>query len=105
MCWWRKVRRANIPKELRERFELFGETLVALAIESGDANRIGVELAALGQQKRQEIVEWLRERRDLAARREQRLETAEWAIVIFAIIGVAATAAIVAHDFGWLHAN
>jgi hypothetical protein len=103
MCWWRKVRRADISKELRERFEYFGETLVALAIESGDANRIGAELAGLGQQKRKEIVEWLRERRDMEAQREQRLETAEWAIVIFAIVGVVATAAIVAHDFGWLH--
>jgi hypothetical protein len=44
---------------LRGRFELHGETLMALAIESGDANRIGVELAGLGQLKRQEIVEWL----------------------------------------------
>ena len=45
MSWWRKITRTNIPQELRERFELFGDTLVSLAIESGDANRIGPELA------------------------------------------------------------
>jgi len=99
---WRKVRRANIPAELRERFELHGETLMALAIESGDATRIGVELAALGQQKRNEVVEWLRERRDMVERRENRSETVEWAILIFVVIGVAADIAIVAHEVGWL---
>jgi hypothetical protein len=38
MWWWHKVRRAKIKPELRERFELFGEILMAIAIESGDAN-------------------------------------------------------------------
>jgi hypothetical protein len=88
LWWWHKVRPANIPQELRARFELFGETLMALAIESGDANRIGVELAALGQQKRQEIVEWLRECRDIEAQHQDRLETVEWAILIFVVLGV-----------------
>jgi hypothetical protein len=54
----------------------------------GDANRIGVELAGLGQQKRQEIVEWLRERRDAAALHEDRVETVEWAILVFVVLGV-----------------
>jgi len=73
---------------LRERFELFGETLMAIAIQSGDGNRIGQELAHLGQQKREEIVEWLRERRDVAARHDDRVETVEWAILIFVVLGV-----------------
>jgi hypothetical protein len=37
--------------------------------KSRDANRIVQDLAYLGQQKRKEIVEWLRERRDIAAHR------------------------------------
>ena len=45
---------------------------MSLAIESGDANRIGVELAGLGQLRRGAIVEWLRERRDVEARRHDR---------------------------------
>jgi hypothetical protein len=95
MKWrWRKVRRADIPEELRDRFELYGEALMAEAIASGDANRIGAELAGYGQQKRDEIVQWLRERRDTAERREHRLETVEWAILIFVVMGVAADIAI-----------
>jgi hypothetical protein len=53
--------------------------------------------------KRREMMEWLRERRDLVERREQRLETSEWAILIFVVVGVAADVAIVAHELGWLH--
>jgi len=103
--WWHGIRRADIPQELRDRFELHGETLMALAIESGDANRIGAELAALGQQKRQEIVDWLRERRDIAQRHADRLETVEWAILIAVVIGVVADVLIVAHEMGLLHPN
>jgi hypothetical protein len=88
MWRWHKVRRAKIDPGLRERFEFFGETLVVLAIESGDANRIGRELAKLGQRYHLEAVEWLRERRDVAARHEDRVETVEWAILIFVVLGV-----------------
>jgi hypothetical protein len=88
MWWWHKVTRADIPDELRERFELHGETPMALAIESGDATRIGAELAGLGQMKRAEIVAWLRERRDIEARHADRVETVEWAILIFVVVGV-----------------
>jgi hypothetical protein len=89
---WHKVRRADIPKERREEFERYGETLMALAIESGE--RLGQELAIgkplawVGQQEREQIVEWLRERRDIAARREDRLEAVEVAILIFAVSAV-----------------
>jgi hypothetical protein len=61
---------------------------MALAIESGDANRIGTELATLGQRNRDEIVRWLRERRDIAARHEDRLEAVEVAILVFVVIAV-----------------
>jgi hypothetical protein len=58
--WWgHKVRRANNPRELRDRFEFCGERLVTLAIESGGSNRIGTELADLGQHKPSKIVAWL----------------------------------------------
>jgi hypothetical protein len=95
MWWrWQKIRRASITPELREHFELYGETLMALAVESGDANRIGEDLVKLGQQKRPEIVQWLRERRDIAARREDRVETVELAILLFVILGAIADIAI-----------
>lgn|SRR5487761_956342 len=90
MWWWRKVRYAEIPEELRDRFELFGEDVLAQAVSSAQWNSIvqGVELIGLIQQKRREIMAWLRERRDLAERREQRVETLEWAILIFVGIEV-----------------
>jgi hypothetical protein len=94
---------SKLQPELRERFELHGEQLMAVAIESGDANRIGIELAALGQQNRGDVVFWLRERRDIAARHEDRSETVEWAILIFVVIGVIVDLLILAHEFGWAH--
>jgi hypothetical protein len=83
---WHKVRRADISNELREELERYGETLMALAIASGEQIgqelAIGKQLAWLGQQNREQIVDWLRERRDVAARREDRLEAVEVAILM-----------------------
>ena len=47
-------------------------------------------------------MKWLRERRDLKAQREDRLETVEWALLIFAIIGAAAIMPTVVHEVVWL---
>lgn len=104
MWWWRKVRHARLPQELRDRFEVYGETVLALMLTTGQPNVSfqGVELLDLVRQKRSEIVAWLQERRDLAERREQRLETSEWAILIFVVAGVITDAGIFAHEFGWL---
>ena len=107
MWWWRKVRRANIPQELRDRFEEYGEHIMAMAISvSGkELYSQGAEITGLVLQKRGEITSWLREKADTAARREDRLETAEWAILVFVVVGVAADVAIVAHELGWLKPN
>ena len=64
MWWWRKVRFADIPDELRDRFEVFGEDVLAHALAVGGFNsEQGVELLGLLRQKRQEMLDWLRERR------------------------------------------
>ena len=105
MWWWHKISYATIPTDLRKQFERYGETLMALAIESGDATRIGTNLARLGQGQREQIVDWLKERRDIEAEHQDRLETVEWAILIFLVVGVIADLAIAAHEFGWLHSN
>ena len=98
MWWWRKVRRAAIPSELRDRFELFGEDVFAHALAVGvQTGTQGVELIGLLQAKRSEIMAWLQERRDIAERREQRLETSEWAILIFVVCGVAVDLMLLAH--------
>jgi hypothetical protein len=88
MWWWHEIEYAEIPPELRIEFERYGETLMALAIESGDATRIGETLAKLGQEKREQIVDWLWERRDIEAEHQDRLETVEWAILIFVVAAV-----------------
>jgi hypothetical protein len=105
MWWWRKIHHANIPDELRTQFELFGEDVLAHAIGAGEHSSKGAELNELLRQKRDEILEWLREKRSEAARHDDRVETVEWAILIFVVIGVVADLAIVAHEIGWLHPN
>jgi hypothetical protein len=90
---WPKVRRANIPSKLRERFKFYGEPLMIVAIESGDGTRIGTELAKLGQEHREEIVSWLQECRDLEARREA---LRFWSMLVLTLI-----AAIAASIAAW----
>jgi|SRR6185437_7018915 len=107
MWWWRKIRRANIPRQLRDRFEEYGEQAMSMAISASGSNIYaqGAEIVRLVQENRGQINAWLRERADVAARREDRLETVEWAILIFAISGVVADALVVLHDLGWLRGN
>ncbi len=79
-------RRADIPPDLRKRFDKFGEDLMRIAIESGDATRIGQELADLGQRHRDEIVLWLQEKREDAARYERTMLWIAGATVIIALV-------------------
>ena len=104
MWWWRKIRRADISRQLRDRFEEIGEQALSMALSASGANIYaqGAAMVTLLQESRGQITAWLRERADVAARREDRLETVEWAILIFAISGVAADAIVVANDLGWL---
>jgi hypothetical protein len=91
MWWWRKVRKANIPEQLRTSFERYGEDVLAHAVAIGAVSAgQGHELIELLQGKKQQIFDWLTERRDIHERREQRLETAEWAILIWVVVGVIA---------------
>jgi|SRR5580658_3504173 hypothetical protein len=96
MWWPRKVRRANIPSELRDRFELFGVEVLAHAVGAGVLSSKGAELDALLQQKRDEIVAWLRERRDIAENDATLGRLLEVAILVFVIVGVVFDAALVA---------
>ena len=105
MCWWwRKVRRAEIPNDARDAFfEELGQFLVANRIADNQPPRSG----ALGDKYndvalKQYGTQWIRELADRHERRENRLETVEWAILIFVVVGVAADCLIVAHELGWL---
>jgi hypothetical protein len=87
---WRRVRYANIPPDSRNKFEQFGENVFANALASGQLSAAYPELGSLqnDDQYRADLGEWLIERRDLAERREQRLETFEAAILIFVFLEV-----------------
>ncbi len=98
MWWWRKVRKANISEELRTKFERFGEDVLAQALAVGAQRTQGVELLELLQGDRTPIMEWLTERRDIHERKEDRLETIEWLILIFVIVGVLADILILVHE-------
>src|SRR5271165_5923590 len=94
---WPQIRRADIPPDLRKRFEWFGEDLMKVAIESGDATRIGPELARLGQDRREEIVLWLQERRDIAERRNSTMYWIGWVTVVVVVLGFLLDHVFVSH--------
>jgi hypothetical protein len=88
MWWWRKVRTANITAELRDSFEECGEDVIALALANPDLISKGGYLPNLIRGNYGPALLWLKERRDFHARREDRLETLEIAILIFVVVGV-----------------
>ncbi len=96
MWWrWRTVRKANISEEQRKQFERFGEDVLAHALAVGADRTQGRELLGLLEGDRTPIMKWLTERRDIHERREDRLETVEWFILGWVILGVIADIIIV----------
>jgi hypothetical protein len=97
MWWWRKIRRATIPQEDRDLFESLGETVIALMLTSGYGPSLD-ELRSVYYNKETlaKAVPWLTERSDLRERREDRVETVEWAVLVFVVLGVVADFALVA---------
>jgi len=86
MWWWRKVRRANkIPQDVRDELERYGELAVATALARAFDVQSG-PMFDLARTHRDHALAWLTERRDIAERKEQRMETVECAILI--IFGV-----------------
>jgi hypothetical protein len=102
MWWWRKVHRADIPLPARVLFERYGETVVALLLANELAEHPpgiikfgGLSVKAIVDVDAASV--WLTERADLAQRREDRLETVEWAVLIFVVVGVIADILLVLH--------
>jgi len=86
MWWWRKVRWANIPDDMRAKLEQFGETVIAMSLSTGIVRDTG-QLGFL-QHSWPDALAWLQERRDIHERKQQRQETVEIAILIFVFLGV-----------------
>lgn len=105
LWWWRKVRYAAIPKDARDVFERFGDAAIVSVVTSGLGQRHG-DLQKIYNDTDQMLTHataWLTERGDLRELHEQRLETAEWAILIFVIAGVVLDLLLVSHGLG--HSN
>jgi hypothetical protein len=89
LWWWRKVRYATIPKESRDIFERFGESTIGNVVTGFAGQRVAeLDLICTDPNRRTEATAWLTERGDLRELHEQRLETVEWAILIFVMAGV-----------------
>jgi hypothetical protein len=98
MWWWRTVRRADIPALDRDTFERFGEAVIGNLLVGG-FTPIAPELQTIyGDKLKQAYArDWLTERSDAHERREQRLETVEWAVLIFVALGVIVDAVLLVH--------
>ncbi|HTS39089.1 MAG TPA: hypothetical protein VMH84_00920 [Xanthobacteraceae bacterium] len=89
MWWWRKVRWANIPDNLRKELERLGENVVAQAVAHPVDNPSGLPLYGFVHTHNEQTLDWLTERRDIHERREHRLEFVEWSIVILILFEIA----------------
>ena len=89
LWWWTKVRRTEIPPDERQILERFGETLIQLALVGGLQPGVP-EITDIynNTERREYALRWLAELHDLRELREQRLETAEWSILVFVVLGV-----------------
>jgi hypothetical protein len=86
----RRIRKANIPDADRDVFERYGENVIGMVLAggfapaAGDLHRLYAEPAIKTHAR-----DWLTERADAHERREQRLESLEWTIVILIIVEIA----------------
>jgi hypothetical protein len=105
MWWWRKVRRAGVSDDLRKQFERYGETVIAQALATAPMGLYGGPLYGLLNKEHQAALDWLTERRDIHERREDRLETVEWAILIFVVVGVIVESGLGRLVLAWIKPN
>ena len=103
MWWWRKIRRAQIAPSERDLFERYGENVIQMILCGHAGVSTPPELMALYRSPDavQRAAVWLTERADEREQHEQRLETLEWAILIFVFLGVIVDGMLAAHEFGW----
>ena len=98
----RTIDGANLATDIRKKFEIYGENVIAQAVANPEIGMGSGDLPNLIRGNYASALDWLSERRDVHERREDRLETVELAILFAVVVGVAADLAIVAHEFGWL---
>jgi hypothetical protein len=92
-----KVRNAEIPNNLRQYFEGYGETVVSLALGLGAVTAPSIGFGAAMPtnammtvfQNQEAATRWLQEKRDQAEYHATRLEICEWSILLFVALSVA----------------
>jgi len=95
-----RTRRANIPQQDRDLFDLYGETVIQLVLAGGfQPQAPQLQNFANPPGRVQNATLWLRERRDEHEVRETRLEIVEWGVLIFVIVGVVVDGLLLAHDW------
>ena len=89
MWWWRRVRKAQIPPEVRDLFERHGENVIGMVL-AGGFNPAAPDLQGIYRNETLKAfaTQWLTERGDAHEQREQRLETLEWAIVVLIVMEI-----------------
>jgi hypothetical protein len=89
MWWWHKIRRADIPVDVRDAFEQTGAFAMSAELW---ANYPPAKTILRDNYTDAKIKEyghaWMRERNDRDERHADRVETLEWAILVFVILGV-----------------
>ena len=105
LWWWREVRkRRDIPQADRDLFERFGEFVIGSVLAGGftPSHDDLIPLYRRGSALQVNARDWLTERSDSHELREQRLETAEWAILTFVLLEVIADLPRLAGEVCWL---
>lgn len=100
LWWWRKIRPAKIPQAERDLFERFGEFVIGSVLAGGftPSHDDLIPLYQKTNRAQQDYArDWLTERSDAHEQREQRVETVDWAILLFVILGVILDVVLVRH--------
>jgi hypothetical protein len=89
MWRWKKVTRADIPVDVRQQLERYGEDVLAQGIAHREQYiKAGGDFPALLRTNYNAALDWLNERRDIHENREDRLMAVEVAILVFVVMGV-----------------
>jgi hypothetical protein len=95
-----RTRRADIPQQDRDLFDLCGETVIQLVLAGGfQPQAPQLQNFANPPGRVQNATLWLRERRDEHEVRETRLEIVEWGVLIFVVVGVVFDGLLLARDW------
>ena len=87
---WRKIRKAEIPKERQDLFQRFGEFVIASVLSGAFQHSPGeLKIIFTSAEVRTQVIDWLTECADKRKRREDRVEFIEVAILVVFLVSIA----------------